>query len=350
MKNYQAEIAKGNILVVDDTLANVQLLSRMLSEHGYKVRKVLNGQMALMGVQTAPPDLILLDVSMPEMNGYEVCQRLKANEATQDIPVIFISALDQANDKVKAFSVGGADYITKPFQLAEVLARVEHQLTLRELQRQLREKNQRLQEQIQQHKRIVRELEHAKAALQKANQELQRLAIIDDLTQVANRRHFYTCLEREWHRSLRDQVPLSLLLCDVDHFKRYNDAFGHQAGDRCLQQVAKALHRVIQRPADLVARYGGEEFAVILPHTPSSGAIYIAEKIQTSLEDCQISHPESSVSKLVTLSIGVSSAIPQLTLSPDSLIAMADQALYGAKEQGRNCIGVRTLQMKDDET
>jgi diguanylate cyclase (GGDEF)-like protein len=338
MEEIAADIAKADILVVDDTLANVQLLSRMLTEYGYKVRKVLNGKMALMGVQTAPPDLILLDVNMPEISGYEVCQQIKANEATQNIPVIFISALDEAADKVKAFSVGGADYITKPFQVAEVLARVEHQLMLRELQQQLREQNVLLQKKIYEHERTLYELEKAKTALQQANDELQRLAIMDDLTQVANRRHFYDYLSQEWKRALREQNFISLLLCDVDHFKRYNDASGHQAGDRCLQQVAQAIQSALHRPSDLVARYGGEEFTVILPATDAIGAKHIAQTMQTTLRQLQMLHPDSSVSAFVTLSIGVACIIPSAHESPDALVALADQALYAAKELGRNCI------------
>jgi diguanylate cyclase (GGDEF)-like protein len=342
MEETVSEIAKADILVVDDTLANVQLLSRMLTEYGYKVRKVLNGQMALMGIQTAPPDLILLDVNMPEMNGYEVCQQIKTNQATQDIPIIFISALDEASDKVKAFSVGGADYITKPFQVAEVLARVEHQLMLRELQQQLREQNVLLQKKIYEHERTLCELEKAKTALQQANDNLQRLAIVDDLTQVANRRHFYDYLSQEWQRSLREQVHLSLLLCDVDHFKRYNDAAGHQAGDRCLQKVAQAIQAAIHRPTDLVARYGGEEFTVILPATNKDGAMHIAETMQEKLHHLQMVHPDSSVSSFVTLSIGIGCIIPNLDDSADHLVALADQALYSAKERGRDCIVLKT--------
>ncbi|WP_416671720.1 GGDEF domain-containing response regulator [Egbenema bharatensis] len=332
------EVVKANILVVDDTLANVQLLSHMLAEYGYKVRKVLSGPMALMGIQTAPPDLIILDVNMPEMNGYEVCQQIKANEATQNIPVIFISALDEVTDKIKAFAAGGVDYITKPFQVAEVLVRVEHQLMLRDLQQQLREQNVLLQRKIYEHERTLHELEQAKAALQEANFELQRLAIVDDLTQVANRRHFYHHLTQEWQRLMREQATLSLLLCDVDHFKLYNDAYGHQAGDRCLQQVAQAIQSAAQRPSDLVARYGGEEFAVILPATQIEGAIYIAQKMQANLRQKQMVHPHSSVGDFVTLSIGIAWTIPSATQSPDHLVAMADQSLYAAKKQGRDCI------------
>lgn len=336
MENHSTEATKGNILVVDDTLANVQLLSRMLTEQGYKVRKVLNGPMALMGVQTAPPDLILLDVNMPDMNGYEVCQLLKADQSTQGIPIIFISALNEVTEKVKAFSVGGVDYITKPFQLAEVLARIEHQLMLQELQRQLQKQNFLLQKKIQEHELALQELELAKAALQQANQELSRLAIIDDLTQVANRRHFYDYLSQVWQQSLQAHSSLSLLLCDVDHFKAYNDAYGHQKGDHCLRQVARAIQQTICRSTDLVARYGGEEFAVILFDTTAALAMNLASEMQNNLQTLQLAHPKSMVDAFVTLSIGVATTIPHPDHSPELLIAIADQALYSAKEQGRN--------------
>lgn len=338
MENRSAETIKGNILVVDDALANVQLLSRMLTEQGYKVRKVLNGPMALMGVQTAPPDLILLDVNMPDMSGYEVCQSLKANQLTQDIPIIFISALNEVTEKVKAFAVGGVDYITKPFQLAEVLARIEHQLMLRELQRQLQKQNLLLQKKIQEHEQAVQDLKQAKTALQQANRELQRLAIVDDLTQVANRRHFYDHLSQVWQRSLQTRTSLSLLLCDVDHFKSYNDAYGHQKGDVCLRQVAKAIQGAIRRSADLVARYGGEEFAVILSETNADGAMVLAHEMQKNLQTLQLSHPKSTVSAFVTFSIGIAVTIPHAAHSAELLIAIADQALYAAKAQGRNRI------------
>lgn len=340
MENHSTEATKGNILVVDDTLANVQLLSRMLTEQGYKVRKVLNGPMALMGVQTAPPDLILLDVNMPDMNGYEVCQLLKADHATQNIPIIFISALNEVTEKVKAFSVGGVDYITKPFQMAEVLARIEHQLMLQALQRQLQTQNVLLQQKIQEHELAVQELELAKAALQQANQELRRLTIIDDLTQVSNRRHFYDHLAQVWQRSLQTHTSLSLLLCDVDQFKAYNDAYGHQKGDDCLRQVARAIQQTIRRSSDLVARYGGEEFAVILFDTNAAAAVKLAGEMQNNLQTLQLPHPTSMVSPFVTLSIGVATTVPQPNQSADALIAIADQALYSAKERGRNRVVV----------
>lgn len=184
---------------------------------------------------------------------------------------------------------------------------------------------------------------YKETALQTANQQLQRLVYLDDLTQIANRRRFDEYLSLEWQRLARETAPLSLILCDVDYFKRYNDTYGHQAGDACLQHVAQAISRVIKRPTDLVARYGGEEFAVILPNTTASGAVHVASAIHEEVQRLLIPHVTSSVSKFITLSVGVSSTVPQKEFSPEALIAVADKALYEAKEQGRNRVIVRPL-------
>ncbi|MCU0534802.1 MAG: diguanylate cyclase [Hydrococcus sp. Prado102] len=176
----------------------------------------------------------------------------------------------------------------------------------------------------------------AEANLQKANQELESLSCIDSLTGIANRRRFDRSLEQEWQRMTREQKPLSLIFCDVDRFKKYNDRYGHQAGDRCLQQVAKAIHSSLLRSGDLAARYGGEEFAIILPNTDAVGAIAVAKRIKSQLANLQIAHDDSSIGKYVTASLGVASLIPNAQNEPDFLIAQADKALYQAKEQGRD--------------
>jgi len=182
---------------------------------------------------------------------------------------------------------------------------------------------------------------YKQTALQTANQQLANLAFLDGLTQLANRRRFDEYLTCEWQRLARETAPLSLILCDVDYFKRYNDAYGHPAGDACLQKVAGAIRRVIKRPADLVARYGGEEFAVVLPNTNASGAVHLANAIHKEVQQLLIPHAKSSVSEYVTLSVGVSSTLPQKEFSPEVLIAVADKALYEAKDQGRNRVVMR---------
>ena len=331
MNHAQADTFKGDILVVDDIPNNLRFLATMLTEQGYEVRKVLNGQMALIAARAAPPDLILLDIMMPEMNGYEVCQHLKADQQTREVPIIFISILDEVMDKVKAFSLGGVDYITKPFHLEEVLVRIENQLTLRRLQKQLQEQNARLQQEIC-------ERQKAEAALKSANLELQRFVNLDGLTGINNRRRFDEYLDQEWRRMTRERSPLSLVLCDVDCFKLYNDTYGHIKGDHCLKQVAQAISDTLKRPADLVARYGGEEFVVILPKTNAEGATKVAQTILLQIQQLQIPHASSYVSNYVSLSIGVASIIPTQKDSSETLVALADKALYQAKQQGRDCI------------
>jgi diguanylate cyclase (GGDEF)-like protein len=318
-----------NILLVDDHLNSLQVLSLLLARHGYRVRKATSGQVALHTIQAELPDLILLDIQMPQMDGYEVCTALKADPATRHIPIIFLTALDDVADKVAAFNAGGADYITKPFQASEVLARVQNQLTIQHQQRQLVEQNLYLQAEIQERQRL-------ESALRQANLDLQRLASVDSLTQVANRRCFDEHLTQEWQRLAREQLPLSLILCDVDYFKRFNDHYGHLAGDACLHRIAQMINQVIKRPADLVARYGGEEFVVILPNTDAAGAVFVAEQIQVAIAQLKLPHSQSAVNSCVTLSLGVTSLIPTADRSPHALIAAADAALYTAKSQGRN--------------
>lgn len=317
------------ILVVDDTLHNLHLLTTMLTRRGYRSHGVNDSLMALSEIQSKRPDLVLLDINMPNINGFEVCQQIKADEVTQNIPVIFISARDEVIDKVQAFKVGGVDYITKPFQIAEVVARIENQLTLRRLQRQLQEQNEKLKQEI--NSRII-----AETLLQEANDKLGRLVNLDGLTQLANRRCFDEYLEQEWQRLGREQMPLSLIMCDIDFFKNYNDTYGHIAGDDCLRKVSLLIKQSIRRPADLAARYGGEEFVLVLPNTETAGAIAIAETIKQGLLELALPHEDSLVSEFVTLSMGVTSIIPKVDSLPSILLTAADYALYRAKELGRN--------------
>jgi len=211
---------QGTILIVDDSPTNVGVLFDFLTNAGFKVLMAQDGETALLKANGDSPDVILLDIIMPGIDGFETCRRLKANQSTQDIPVIFMTALSQTSVVVKGFQLGAVDFITKPTQQEIVLARVISHLTIQKLQHSLQEQNMQLQQEIQQ-----RHL--AEAALQKANEELQRLATLDGLTQIANRRRFDECMSKAWSILVREQLPLSLLLCDVDFFKRYNDSKGH---------------------------------------------------------------------------------------------------------------------------
>lgn len=326
---------KGDILIVDDTPNNLRLLSTLLQNHGYEARSVLSGEMALRAARSAAPDLILLDISMPLMDGYEVCRELKAHVNTREVPVIFISAFNEAMDKVRAFEVGGVDYITKPFQWAEVLVRVENQLKIRSLQTQLLERNAQLQQEIQ-------DRLEAESALRIANQKLQNLANSDGLTGAANRRRFDEYLQEQWQELQESPAPLSLILCDVDYFKRYNDTYGHLAGDSCLQAIVRGVQEAIATrhkeiaPQILLARYGGEEFAIILPHADRPLAVEIAKEIHGAIQQLQIPHSDSSIGESVTVSLGVAMVIPTPHLNPKMLISRADEALYAAKARGRD--------------
>ncbi|AFZ42725.1 response regulator receiver modulated diguanylate cyclase [Halothece sp. PCC 7418] len=501
------------ILAVDDVPDNLLLLCDLLEERGYHVSIASNVQVALNNINKNPPDLILLDICMPGMSGYRVASQLKSDPKTKEIPIIFLSVLEDAHLKVKAFRVGGADYITKPFQVEEVIARIEHQITiqqqkneLKQLKGQLLEQNQILEQrnydlqvlltltkimntaetldsaiaqvltklckiigwdygeawilnaegtelensnswyasdpsldrlhenqeetivnvkkdlvkQIAQSQEIqslvdIKNIEQfsrcdsckqlqkniqnlglktllgvpilfqrtvlavllffsdgsesdgqtsqvsplsfdqleliqsvanqlgtlmqrlrTETALKQANEKLQHLVSYDGLTAIANRRRFDEYLDEQWRQGKRDRAELSLILCDLDAFKRYNDTLGHQAGDQCLQQVAQGIEAIVNRPLDLVARYGGEEIAILLPKTSQIGAFQLAEKICTAIKELQISHPDSPVSPYVTISVGVSSIIPRDDCAPKTLIRMADNALYQAKKSGRD--------------
>ncbi len=325
-----------SILVIDDHSFSLHILSHLLSDRGYQVRQATRGKVALQMMDLDLPDLILLDVQLSDMDGYAVCAQLKADPRTREIPVIFLTERDNTVDKVTAFEVGSADYITKPFQVAEVLARIQHQLTIQQQRRQLLAQNQRLQQEIQIRRQLLRELKQA-------NLELQHLATVDMLTQLANRRRFDDYLAETWQRLRRDQQPLSLLLVDVDHFKAFNDHYGHPRGDLCLRRVAQAMQPVVQRPADLVARYGGEEFAVILPNTDAAGAVYVARRLQRAIIHLQIPHVQSPTGPIITISLGVATRLVTAEATSQELIAAADSALYLAKEKGRNGWQVDTV-------
>ena len=457
MNIKQDRRSSGKILIVDDSLENLRLLSSLLTREGYKVISATDGSMALSTIKEEPPDLILLDVMIPEMDGYEVCQYLKSQKQTRHIPIIFLSGLDSELDKVEAFRVGGVDYITKPFYTEEVIFRVKAQLSIINEQKRLQ---QLLQEQIVERNIVERELNKSRTlltgvlhssldgmaaleavrdrqgkiidfcwlianpvaamtiggtiqslqgkrlfvegtpghlfdglfnafvqvvesctvlekehyydslslkawfqivavklgdgfamtfrdiserkqlelTLMEDNSRLLYQANIDSLTQIGNRRRFDECIAREWSRCAREKEYLSLILCDVDFFKAYNDTYGHQAGDRCLYSVAKAIAIAAERPADEVFRYGGEEFAIVLPNTEPQGAIQVAEEIRDSVKCLQILHTSSKIDDIVSLSLGVSSIIPDIRSSAYALISTADNALYNAKLKGRNCV------------
>jgi diguanylate cyclase (GGDEF)-like protein len=293
---------KQVVLLVDDTASTLKLLTNTLMGE-YRVLVATNGFEALEIAFRRRPDLILLDIMLPDVDGYEVCQRLKAEPLTQEIPVVFITSMNQEVDEARGLKVGAIDYITKPFSPAIVQARVRNHMELKR----------------------YRDL-------------LEKLSTTDGLTGIPNRRQFDQFLEREWRRAYRNQFNLSLIMMDIDFFKHYNDLYGHVAGDDCLRQVAQALNRTICRPADLVARYGGEEFVCVLPETDLPGAIWMAKQMQENVLALKIPHQSSHVADYVSLSLGAAGMIPEAGQSAISLIEQADIKLYEAKHNGRNLV------------
>jgi two-component system cell cycle response regulator len=440
---------QGTILIVDDTPSNLTLLSRILSSSGYTIQLADNGATAIDMASEIIPDLILLDISMPVMDGYETCEKLKADDRTSNIPVIFISALDETEDKVKGFKVGGADYIPKPIEIKEVLARVNAHLANQRLRNQLRLANTELEkkveeltiskEQLQERESKLRALVNAMPNLSfiyddegryleiltnepelllakvdelkgrllkdvmpveeaelmmsvihraietgqtqiveykipvlsgnerwfegriasmgkfsdghsrvvfiaidvtervQLYQETQRLATQDPLTGCFNRRHFMVLARQELQRVARYERPVSLVMLDIDHFKNFNDQYGHPAGDQLLCALVNLCQKIL-RNVDILARYGGEEFVILLPETDSDAVFLTGERLRKEIEKMEVVTSQGKQS--VTVSIGAASydKSGEHSLNVDVLIKQADQALYDAKNAGRNCI------------
>jgi diguanylate cyclase (GGDEF)-like protein len=305
-----------SILLVDDDPGAIQLMGRILANVG-KLQFATNGKDALRLARDSAPDLILLDAEMPGMSGFELLRTLKAEASLADVPVIFITSHTEAGFEVSALDMGAADFIAKPLRSSRVLARVKTQLRVKHMA-----------------------------------DELRRTATTDALTGVANRRQFDESLEREWLRAHRSGDPVSLLMIDVDHFKLYNDLYGHPKGDVCLKHVTQALLSVCKRPADLVARYGGEEFMILLPQTPRHGAQTMAQQVLAAVAAFGIFHEDSQTTHYVSVSVGIacfddaSACWANLSaeqrarddshaLRASALVQAADKALYSAKQAGR---------------
>lgn len=290
------------ILIVDDEISNIEIMSAAL-EDDYEICFAMSGEEALSIAQTVLPDLVLLDVLMPGIDGYEVCRRLKQERLLADIPVIFTTGLDDEDAEVRGLSVGAIDYVTKPIQPIVLRARVANHIELKRLRDQLAE-----------------------------------MAITDALTGLSNRRHLEQMLQQETAKLTVTGGWLSVIMIDIDFFKLFNDTFGHPAGDRCLVMVAAALSRAVHLASDMAARYGGEEFACVLPGRDSEAAIAIAKEIQAQVQMLKIPHPGSTVCQCVTVSLGVASACCMPEMPAQQWIAHADRQLYLSKRAGRNQI------------
>ncbi len=311
------------VLVVDDDPINRQVLVNQLSLHHYRVIEAADGEEALRKVADEQPDLVLLDVMMPRMSGYDVCRLLREKQSATQMPVIYLTARSQVVDVVTGFESGANDFLSKPVARSELLARVRTQLELLDATRNLE-----------------RKVSERTEALRLANEELGRLASLDGLTRIPNRRSFDIALARLWDEHARAGGPLALLIFDIDHFKRFNDHYGHQGGDEALIAVAQTAAATLRRPGDLIARYGGEEFAVLLPHTDRDGAAAIAEQIVAAIRTLARPHAASDTAPFVTISVGVAALLPTPEQPPASLIEHADRALYVAKRSGRNRVAL----------
>ena len=291
---------QAKLLIVDDEVINIEILASGLSQD-YQVQRCTNSLQVEELAQVGQPDLILLDIGMPDMDGYQVCKALKENDQTRHIPIIFSTAFDSDDDQIKGLQYGGADYITKPFNMQLIKLRVRNLLLLNQ-----------------------------KTDL------LEQLVNLDGLTNIPNRRHFDETYDVEWRRALRQHSTISICMLDIDFFKQFNDLYGHAAGDKCLIRVAKVLRAACLRGGEFVARYGGEEFVAILPDIDIEEAMGVAERIRNKVESLGIKHQDSACSDVVTLSVGVASAVLEGKITKEHLLKEADDALYLAKSSGRN--------------
>ncbi len=303
MSKIDPKNERAKLLIVDDNKQNIELLIELFRAD-YKIAAAKSAKRALkIAFSDAPPDIVLTDILMPEMDGYKLCKTLKEDSRTKNIPIIFVTAISEVMDESRGFALGAVDYITKPFHPPMVKARVKLHLNLKRKQ-----------------------------------ELLEKYAFIDALTEIPNRRRFDEVMDREWNRALRSEYPISLIVIDIDHFKFYNDTYGHGKGDDCLRKVAAAMAKVLRRGSDFVARYGGEEFTVILPESDVSKALDTAQTIQNEIDALAIPHESSPVADHVTFSMGVAAMIPENGKHQRELIEAADIKLYEAKSLGRHHI------------
>jgi diguanylate cyclase (GGDEF)-like protein len=315
-------------MIVDDSVDSRFLTERQLRRGGFTDLLLLSSAeeaLRLLGVGAdvgVAVDLILMDLMMPGMNGIEACRRIREEARLEDIPILIVTVCEAGDELDAAFSAGASDYIEKPCSRVVLLARVGHALHLKH--------------EIDCRKARERELLEIARQLEVANAALRRLAHLDGLTEIPNRRSFDETLACEWRRVDRNGGDVALLLVDIDHFKKYNDRFGHAAGDECLRQVAQVLNQSHARPGDFAARYGGEEFAVILPETTQRGAACVAERLRCAVAALEMPGVGPLEGGRVTVSVGVATVQPKSGATTAELIEAADRALYSAKAQGRN--------------
>ncbi len=312
----------ARILVLDDDDLIIDFIRTSLEKKNHEVLSATDGKTGLLTLHKEQVDLIISDIVMPEMDGFEFCRYCQSNKYLRDIPIMLVTAVSDFDKLEQTFETGAKDFINKPIQEVELLARTSSLLNLK-IERDKR-------------KQREKELTEITGFLEEKNQLLKRLAHIDSLTKIANRRYFSKIFNKEWKRAIRGKYNISILLIDIDYFKFFNDTYGHLAGDKCLERVAGAISSTLKRPADFVARYGGEEFIALLPNTDDKGALFIAEKIRKNVLNLQIEHTGSDVSIWLSVSIGISTKFPHELTDSYKIISESDNALYEAKNNGRN--------------
>ncbi len=316
---------KITVLLIDDQVMISEAVRRALSsEEDIEFHYCQDPTKAIKLAAEINATVILQDLVMPEVDGLMMVRYFRVNKATAKIPIIVLSTKEEASIKSEAFTLGANDYMVKLPDKIEMIARIRYhsKAYITQLERD----------------EAFRALEESRGKLAEANLALQKLSSLDGLTGIANRRSFDETLQKEWKRSIRGEKSIGLIMLDIDFFKLYNDHYGHQGGDDCLKRVAKGLESAIHRETDFLARYGGEEFSTVLPDTDLNGAIKVAEEMRLTIKDLRIEHAKSKVTDIVSISIGVATVIPLQGMNPEILIAAADQALYRAKDEGRDMV------------
>lgn len=320
------EKKKNSVMLVDDEPGNLKVLSNLL-KNSFDLRVASSGEKALFLIEEGKiPDLILLDIVMPELNGYEFCEILKKNQKTKDIPIIFISAMNEPNHEEKGLELGAVDYITKPFVPSVVLSRVNTHIKLINSMREV--------------KRLYEETVEINKKLEEANRKLMELSHLDELIKIPNRREFNKRIKLEYQKAIDENKFLSLAVIDIDFFKNFNDEYGHIKGDKALYKIGQAIQNSICTSNSLAARYGGEEFVVILPGMDREEAYNISDLIRCNVECLGIKHEFSHISNVLTVSLGVMTARPKNFDSLENFIDETDKLLYDAKSKGKNCIEI----------
>jgi diguanylate cyclase (GGDEF)-like protein len=334
MEEQHIDPHKRSILIVDDNPQNIQLVASHLRQEGYRISFSQSGRDVLQKIEKVSFDLILLDIMMPEMDGFEICTRVREHPEYREVPIIFLTAKIDKESIVKGFEVGAVDYIVKPFHGSELLARIRTHLDLKAYREKVEQINIQLNKEILNGIKMQEELEASKAELEKMNRKLYEKATKDALTKLFNRRKMTDLIEYEYDRALRNKLPFSIIITDIDHFKKVNDTYGHDCGDVVLEEVSETLMAMI-RKQDQVGRWGGEEFLLLLPETDTEGALILAEKIRAEIEKSCYYCDQTKLK--ITMTFGISSFCDEKT--DKTVMKEADLALYDGKNSGRNrCI------------